>query len=114
MDFSKLDSEAAILISAFLLCIAYLDILHFSSSLIYDDEFSSLPIYFEKFFFCPLYYSSSILDCWAAQILIAWNIFHAFSFDLRANLTRLKYSVLTLFFICSWQILLILMMPKYL
>ena len=40
-----------------------------------------------------------------AQILIAWNTFPAFSLDLRSGLTRLKYSVLTLIFICSWQIL---------
>ena len=40
-----------------------------------------------------------------AQILIPWNTFPAFSFDLRSGLTHLKYSVLTLIFICSWQIL---------
>ena len=50
-----------------------------------------------KFIFCPLYYSSSISDCWAVQILIAWSTFLAFSFGFRADLTCLQYSILTLF-----------------
>ena len=41
------------------------------------------------------------------QILIAWNTFPAFSFNLRADLTYLNHSFLTLLFIFfSWKILL--------
>ena len=52
--------------------------------------------------------------CWTAGTAqtLAWNTFPAFSLDLRAGLTRIKYSVLTLLFICLWKISLYSMRPK--
>ena len=53
--------------------------------------------------------------CWTAgtaQTLIAWNTFPAFSLDLRAGLTRIKYSVLILLFIYLSKISLYSMRPK--
>ena len=72
-------------------------------SRIHGDEFSSLHVHLKTY-----------RTVGRANILIAWNTFPAFSFDMRAYLTNLKYLVLTLPFIRSWQISVLSMMSKYL
>ena len=139
MYFSKLSSAATVMTKASLLCVVYFAILHSPlqhnsrrlSDLflyyflvcrvclhmtvdgvpIYGYEYPSLLIHFLKFFLCPLllfkFYTGTV------QILIAWNTFLVFSFDLRADLTCLKYSVLTLLLICFWKKSLLSMMSSY-